>query len=121
MKYGDAASALAPSDPATSAPEEDDDGEGLEEETPGEAGSSEAAGSAGDTGAATNEGEAPAHTTVNPADPSQLDTLVMEETPWPPRPWIPKSSLRRWSRSRSMCLQDWFKYPLLMVQSFETR
>ena len=113
VKYNSAASALAPSDPAAAAPGEDDEGETAEQDTPGEAGSSEVAGSLGDTGAAMDEDEAPAPTMVNPADPSQLDTLVMEETTWPPRPWIPKTSLRRWSRSRSMCLQDWFKGPLL--------
>ena len=118
VKYGDAASALAPSDPAGAAPEDGNDGEGLEEDTPAEAGGPEA----GDPAEDTNEGEAPeasAPPPVNPADPSQLDTLVMEETTWPPRPWIPKTSLRRWSRSRSMYMEDWLKGFLLRVKSFK--
>lgn len=40
-------------------------------------------------------------------NPDEMPTLVLEETSWPPRPWTPRSSLRRWSRSTtSRCLQD---------------
>lgn len=35
-----------------------------------------------------------------------LETLQMVQEDWPPCPWIPKSSLRRWSSKRSAHVQD---------------
>lgn len=113
VKYGDAATSLAPSDPTGGAPPSDsgEAGDGSEiGDAPAEA-ASVASGVC--DGAADGEtgGAEPVHSPVNttPVNPDQMETLVMKETEWPPRPWIPKSSLRRWSRSRSIYFQDWFQ------------
>jgi len=57
-------------------------------------------------GSAPPDGEESSAGTGSFVDNLETLPLVMEQQDWPPRPWIPKSSLLRWLSNRSSHVQD---------------